>query len=88
MRCFLGELSAIAVGKSPQDLRQLLGFEAELQQAREIFRDRSTPPNRIVSTAVGLVDEFAHRSWDEIIDKAYAFYTEDRVSAKNQHEPS
>jgi hypothetical protein len=87
MQCFLGELSAIAVAKSPQDLRQLLGFEAELRQAREIFQDRRTPANTIVSTAVGLVDEFAHKSWDEIIDNAYTFYKEDRIPSTKKREP-
>jgi hypothetical protein len=71
---FLGELSAIAVSKSADDLRHLLGFDAELRQAREILQDKRTPANVVVSTAVGLVDEFTHKSWDEIIDRAYAFY--------------
>jgi len=59
----------------------LLGFERELREAREIFQDRRTASNVIVSTAVGLVDEFAHRSWDEIVDKAYAFYIDQSTSS-------
>ena len=84
IQSFFGELSAIAVTKSPEDLKHLLGFEGELREARELFRDPRTPSNVIVSTAVGLVDEFAHRSWDEILDKAYAFYVDQRTSSKEK----
>jgi hypothetical protein len=81
IQSFLEELSAIAVTKNPEDLKHLLGFDAELREAREIFQDRRTPANVIVSTAVGLIDEFAHRSWDEIVDKAYAFYIDQSTSS-------
>lgn len=86
IQSFLGELSAIAVAKSPEDLRHLLGFDAEVREAREILQNRRTAANVIVSTAVGLVDEFAHRSWDEIIDKAYAFYVDQRTSPTEKAE--
>jgi hypothetical protein len=79
---FLGELSAVAASNSPEDLARLLGFSAELREAREIFQDRRTPSNVVVSTAVGLVDEFTQRSWDDIVTKAYAFYV-DRQGSVN-----
>lgn len=80
---FLGEMSAMCAAQTPADLRHLLGFDREVQETREALRDASATSASILMAACGLVDEFAHRTWDEVIDKSYAFYIDKSSSTES-----
>jgi len=80
IRTFLGETSAICAAQTPNDLRHRLGFERELQEAKQAFRDPSSTSSVILMAAFGLVDEFVNRTWNEVIDKSYSFYVDQHRS--------
>jgi hypothetical protein len=75
---FLGELSAICASLGPEDVRRLDGLSKELEAAREMLGDSTTTDNVLLTTAVGLVDEYVSRDSARVFAEAYEFYQSQR----------
>ncbi len=74
IQSFLGELSAICASAEPEYLQKLNGFLAEVSAARQLLTDPGTSDTVLLSTAVGLVDEYVDRDGERVLRESYAFY--------------
>ncbi len=74
LESFLGELSAICASLRPEDVRKLQGLSDELEAAREILTDPKITDSVLLSTAVGLIDEYVARDRSRVLAESYAFY--------------
>ena len=74
LESFLGELSAICASLRPEDVRKLQGMSDEVAAARGILTDPKSTDNVLLSTALGLIDEYVSRDRARVLAESYAFY--------------
>ena len=80
LESFLGELSAICASLRLEDVRKLQGMSDEVVAAREILTDPKTTDNVLLSTAVGLIDEYVSRDRARVLAESYAFYQSKKIT--------
>ncbi len=76
-------LTSVETGKS---LDALPGFSEELAGVLESFRRPGAHPEDVLGTALGLVDEYVHARWEEVMEEAYALYT-DMAGGRSRRHP-
>lgn len=73
-RAFMDELSVLCLQSSPQALAKLPGFGDELAEMRALASRTDASATAVLSSSFGLVDEFATRSWEQVVSQAYESY--------------
>lgn len=80
---FMSEMSVIVVRDGPSRLRLLPGLAKELREARSMLSDPSVPLEQVLALSFGAVDEYYGANRNDIIDQAYALYS-DQVQASKE----
>jgi hypothetical protein len=83
---FLMELHATCVALEDQHIdRMSQDFKVELQDAIEGLRDPGSTASDIVARSFGVMDEFVHTIWDELMIEGYALYMDMSGGQSHRH---
>jgi hypothetical protein len=82
---FLMELQATYADLGDQDVHQRPTFVQELHEAKVLLCNPESSDSDIVGYAFGVVDEFVHAAWTEVMHEAYALYVDLSGNQSHRH---
>jgi hypothetical protein len=87
---FFMEASGMLMVDPPKILAANESLRNELLESLDLIRDPSTTPESVVSLAFGIVDEYVHADFENLVSEAYALYLDMNggASRRNPNHPA